>query len=118
MPGDRQLDLHSCDGSAPHGGGDLVRHCLTLERIQTAPRGALQFMIFDFEPDPALPLLAWCARARPGHPVRVRHGAHVETRVDGFVEGAWDGDFEAFDFDLAETLAGSGGRLRNGGVVF
>ena len=75
-------------------------------------------MTFAFEPDPELPLLSWCARLQPGSAVRVRHGAGVETRAAGFVEGAWDGDYDAFEFDAAETLCGSGGRLREGGVVF
>jgi hypothetical protein len=75
-------------------------------------------MTFAFEPDPELPLLSWCARLQPGSAVRVRHGAGIETRAAGFVEGAWDGDYDAFEFDAAETLCGSGGRLREGGVVF
>ncbi len=47
----------------------------------------------------------------------LRHGAGVETNDEGFVEGAWNGEFEAFDFDRAETLAGTGGRLRDGVFV-
>ncbi len=58
-------------------------------------------------------MLAWCAHARAGGPVRVRHGAGVETRDDGFAEGAWDGDFDAFDFDRAGSFAGSGARRRD-----
>ena len=61
-------------------------------------------MTFAFEPDARLPPLSWCARLRPGAAVRVRHGVGVETRGVGFVEGAWDGDFDAFEFDAAETL--------------
>lgn len=72
----------------------------------------------DFAPDSRLPPLSWCARARPGTPVTVRHGAGVETRRDGFVEGAWNGPFGAFDFDTATTLAGTGGRLRGDVLVF
>ena len=48
----------------------------------------------------------------------VRHGEAVETRPDRFVEGAWDGDFATFDFDLAPHLVGSGGVLRDGACVF
>jgi hypothetical protein len=65
-----------------------------------------------------LPPLAWCAYARAGAPVRVRHGRGVLTRRDGFVEGAWDGDVGAFDFDRAGTLAGTGARVRDGALVF
>jgi len=75
-------------------------------------------MTFAFEPDPQLPPLSWCARLQPGSAVCVRHGAGVETRAAGFVEGAWEGDYDVFEFDAAETLCGSGGRLREGGVVF
>lgn len=70
-----------------------------------------------YEPEARLPPLAWCLRAKAGAAVRVRHGRGVEVRPEGFVEGAWDGDFGAFDFDRASTLAGSGGRLRGGTLV-
>ena len=73
---------------------------------------------FLFESDSRLPLLSWVARAARNAPVLVRHGAHVETRPDGFVEGAWDGGFDAWDFDRAETLAGTGARARDGRLVF
>ncbi len=62
--------------------------------------------------------MSWCARVRRGGTIRVLHGSGVETRADRFVEGAWDGEFEAFDFDQAHTLAGSGGILRDGACVF
>jgi hypothetical protein len=71
-----------------------------------------------FELDSRLPALSWCARARPGMPITVRHGAGVETRRDGFVEGAWNGPFDAFDFDTATTFTGTGGRLRSDVLVF
>jgi hypothetical protein len=72
----------------------------------------------EFEPLATLPPLAWCAHARAGAPVRVTHGPWVETRDAGFVEGAWDGDFEAFDVDRAGALAGSGARVRDDALVF
>lgn len=75
-------------------------------------------MQFEFELIKTLPRLSWCARVHHGGLIVVRHGEAVETRVDRFVEGAWDGDFEKFDFDLAQNLAGSGGALRNGACVF
>ena len=71
-----------------------------------------------YETRASLPPLAWCADARPGVPVRVIHGARVETREEGFVEGAWDGDFGACDFDRGAVLAGSGARRRGGKLVF
>jgi len=72
----------------------------------------------EFELRSTLPPLSWCARARRGAPVQIRHGADVETRPEGFVEGAWNGDFDTFDFDQAEALAGTGARLRGGRVIF
>ena len=76
----------------------------------------------EYEQIPTLPPLAWCARACAGArgdvAITVLHGADVETRPEGFVEGAWDGDFDAFDFDRAATLSGTGGRLRDGTLVF
>ena len=62
--------------------------------------------------------MSWCARVCRGGTVFLRHGDGVETRSDRFVEGAWDGDFQAFDFDRAQNLAGSGGVLRDGVCVF
>lgn len=73
---------------------------------------------FEFELIETLPRLSWCARARRGGTIIVRHGEAVETRGDRFVEGAWDGDFERFDFDAAQNLAGSGGVLKDGVCVF
>lgn len=75
-------------------------------------------MTLAFEKLSHLPTLSWCARVERGGRTTVRHGSGVETRHDGFVEGAWDGEFEAFDFDKAKTLAGTGGRLRDNRMVF
>jgi hypothetical protein len=71
----------------------------------------------EFELRSTLPPLSWCARARRGAPVQIHHGADVETRPEGFVEGAWDGDFDAFDFDDAASLAGTGARVRDGRLI-
>ena len=62
--------------------------------------------------------MSWCARILRGGNIRVRHGEAVEIRSDRFVEGAWDGDFDEFDFVAAQTLAGSGGLLRDGACLF
>lgn len=76
-------------------------------------------MKLEFELGPSLPRLAWCARVCRGEDVvRVRHGSWVESRDDCFFEGAWDGPFDDCRFDEAVTLAGSGGRLVQGAVVF
>lgn len=50
--------------------------------------------------------------------MHVRHGSDVEIRPDRFFEGAWDGPFEAFAFERAEHLVGSGGVVRGDSVVF
>jgi hypothetical protein len=75
-------------------------------------------LTIEFELRSTLPPLSWCARAGLRAPVRIRHGADVEIRSEGFVEGAWNGDFDAFDFDQAEALAGTGARLRGGRLIF
>jgi len=68
---------------------------------------------------PNLPRLAWGVRLRRNESaVRVLHGPWVEVRKNCFFEGAWDGPFESADFDQALTLAGSGGRLTDSGIVF
>jgi len=50
--------------------------------------------------------------------VRVFHGGGVEIADEWFCEAVWAGDYAAGDFDLTDIIAGSGGRLRNGKVVF
>jgi len=76
-------------------------------------------MRLRFEQRPELPLLAWCARVELGvSEVRVLHGAGVDTREDGFVEGVWNGPFEAFDFLDASVQCGTGGSSRGGRLRF
>lgn len=76
-------------------------------------------MRFEYVPVPEWPSLAWLARCRaPGAPVTVFHGGRVETAGEWFCEAAWAGDYEAGDFDRTDIVAGSGGRLRDGEVVF
>ena len=70
-----------------------------------------------YEQRASLPRLSWLAEVRP-NAVRVVHGPWIETRPDGFVEGVWDGDFSQFDFDRNANFFGSGGRLRDGRIVF
>lgn len=59
-------------------------------------------------------------RGDPAHGggILLRHGPGVETRPDWFVEGVWDGDFNAGDFDLTDLVFGSGARLRDGRLTF
>jgi hypothetical protein len=74
-------------------------------------------MRFEFLHERAWPVQAWLAECHPDHVV-IRHGRRVETRADWFCEAVWDGPFERGDFDLTDIVAGSGGRLRDGGVTF
>ncbi len=63
------------------------------------------------------PVNAWIADCGPDRVV-VRHGRRVETRADWFCEAVWDGLFDEGGFDRTDIVAGSGGRLREGAVVF
>src|SRR5690242_4077553 len=76
-------------------------------------------MVFRHVHVPALPALAWCARVTPGADVvHVFHGSRVETHARGFVEGAWNGAFEAFDLARATVLCGTGAAATVDGVRF
>jgi hypothetical protein len=61
--------------------------------------------------------LAWVAHSTP-EGVSVTHGPQVEVRRDRFFEGIWDGPFEDGEFADSLVLAGSGGILRDDGVLF
>ena len=76
-------------------------------------------MRFEFEPIESLPRLSWCACMRAHAEVaRILHGPWVETRDDCFFEGAWNGPYETYRFDEATMLAGSGGRVLDGAILF
>lgn len=76
-------------------------------------------MFFTYVPVTSLPRLAWCAHLRRNNPeITVWHGPWVETREDGFFEGAWDGPFEEGRHDEAATFTGTGARLIGDRVVF
>ena len=76
-------------------------------------------MEFDFTEHLEIPRLAWCARVRRGNPtVRVDHGPGVETRRNGFFEGAWNDAFAEMNPSRATACFGSGGELRADGVCF
>ena len=65
------------------------------------------------------PPLAWLACLHSGDPrIEVFHGRRVEVRDDWFCEAVWAGDFAAGDFDRTDLVVGSGGRLRDGEMVF
>lgn len=72
---------------------------------------------FDVEVDAALPAACWLATVTDDA-VRVACGPLVERTAVGVVEGCWDEPFEAFDFDRAAYLFGSGVRMRDDGVAF
>lgn len=58
-----------------------------------------------------LPPLAWLARLGGDGIVQVQHGNLVETGDGFFVEGVWNGAFEAADFHQTDCFFGTGGRL-------
>ncbi|GJL80502.1 MAG: hypothetical protein DHS20C01_01360 [marine bacterium B5-7] len=75
-------------------------------------------MLFNYTKVNYLPPLAWCAQLQQGSDVKILHGSRIERLVNGFVEGAWSGDFGSVDFDECDTLTGSGGKLVNGKAIF
>lgn len=80
---------------------------------------ASQPMKIDYRPSDRLPPLAWLAMFRPDEKrMTVRHGGRVETGPDGWVEGAWNGDYRRLGFHLATVFCGTGCRLLDGGFLF
>lgn len=78
-----------------------------------------RLMFFTYVPVSSLPRLAWCALLHRNDPeITVLHGPWVETREDGFFEGAWDGSFDEGRPDEATTFTGSGARLVRDHIVF
>lgn len=76
-------------------------------------------MNLSFVPVPDWPPLAWLARCETNtKAVVVTHGPHVEVADDWFCEAAWDGEFNDGGFDRTDIVAGSGGRKRDGEVLF
>lgn len=76
-------------------------------------------MQFDYTLMRDWPPLAWLAACRRGALVpQVFHGRNVEATDDWFGEVAWPGDHAAGAFDRTDLVAGSGGRFREGKVVF
>jgi len=68
---------------------------------------------------PEWPTLAWLAVCgRRASEVQVLHGRGVETTDEWFGEVAWAGQHQAGDFDRTDLVAGSGGRRRNGRIIF
>ena len=67
--------------------------------------------------EPGLPALAWLVECEDGQ-MRGRCGAAVEISGHGLFEGAWAGDFPAFDFDRTDYVFGTGVRIRDGQAVF
>jgi hypothetical protein len=67
--------------------------------------------------DPTLPPMAWCVRLRRGNDVELLCGVCVEVHDNGFFEGAWAGDAEAFDFTGTAEVFGSGGRITDDELI-
>lgn len=76
-------------------------------------------MRFLYHPLPDLPPLSWCARVDRGSDVvAVTHGAGVETRPRVFVEGAWDGPFDAGGIAASTIVCGTGAVAADDDVRF
>lgn len=76
-------------------------------------------MKLEFERLGGLPHLAWQATVDTvAQTCRIRHGEWVEPLRDGFVEGAWDGEFELGAFERTANVFGSGGVARGDAMVF
>lgn len=74
---------------------------------------------FQFRAVADLPRLAWCARlSRRTSTILVEHGPWIETHELFFIEGAWDGIFEAGKLGEATVVLGSGGCVESGEAVF
>ena len=74
---------------------------------------------FEYIAVPEWPLLAWIARCqRSRDVVTVFHGSGVETTPEWFCEAVWAGDYERGEFDTTDVVAGTGGRIRPGEVIF
>jgi hypothetical protein len=74
---------------------------------------------FRYHEVATLPRLAWCARVTAGDDVvPVFHGPRVETSASGFIEGAWNGAFEAFDLARATVICGTAGAAAQDEVRF
>ena len=73
----------------------------------------------NFELSTTIPVMAWLAEYEPGSQrLNVTHGAKVETTPTGLVEGAWNGDFDQFDFHRSSIFCGTGFRHHNGKLYF
>jgi hypothetical protein len=76
-------------------------------------------MDLSFVSVPGWPPLAWLARCDPDtKAVVVTHGPNVEVADDWFCEAAWDGEFIDGGFDRTDIVTGSGGRKRDGEILF
>ena len=74
---------------------------------------------FRYERVEGWPSLAWLARCGRGDStIEVRHGWRVETRPGWFGGIIWAGPFAEADFDRTDVVFGSGGRVRDGAIVF
>lgn len=73
----------------------------------------------SFVLNPAWPPLAWLARCElQVNAVVITHGLNVEAANDWFCEAAWDGEYSEGGFDRTDIVAGSGGRKRDGEIIF
>jgi len=76
-------------------------------------------MEFNYHLIEEWPPLAWLTKCSVSSScVDVYHGNQVEVRTSWFCEAVWDGPFADGNFDDTDIVFGSGGRLRDGQLVF
>jgi hypothetical protein len=74
---------------------------------------------FKYTAMPTWPLLAWLACCESGSAsIRVYHGTQVETTETFFCEAVWAGEYALGAIDQTDIIAGTGGRMRPGEVIF
>ena len=75
--------------------------------------------MLKYQHEESWPPLAWLASCNENdRSITIRHGTDVATRQDWFCEAVWDDDYANGNIDQTSTVFGTGGRIRDGQIVF
>ena len=75
--------------------------------------------MLKYQHEESWPPLAWLASCNENdRSITIRHGPDVATRQDWFCEAVWDDDYANGNIDQTSTVFGTGGRIRDGQIVF
>lgn len=75
--------------------------------------------MFKYQHEASWPPLAWLAICNENdRSITIRHGTDVDTRQNWFCEAVWDNDYANGNFDQTSTVFGTGGRIRDGLIIF